>query len=131
MKNSNHIEPKNLTAQLHYRGIGNPPTSHPSSAISNSFPGLEADFRNIWIHFFEGIILHEASNLVVGIEDPANNNLQRLLEAPYFLVRAHGKPMTAPVKGPSAEFQNLHQRQYAAGMVQCPRRYHSHGRKES
>jgi hypothetical protein len=101
MKSSNHIEPKNLTAQLHYRGIGNPPTSHPSSAISNSFPGLEADFRNIWIHFFEGIILHEASNLVVGIEDPADSKLQRLMDAPYFLVRAHGKPMTAPVKGPT------------------------------
>ena len=101
MKNSNGIEPKNLTAQLRYRGVGNPPTSHPASAISNSFPGLEADFRNVWTHIFEGIVLHEASNQVVGIEEGSKNQLNRLLDAQYFLIRAHGKPMTAPVKGPS------------------------------
>jgi hypothetical protein len=101
MKNPKNIKPKNLTAQLRYRGVGNPPNSHPVSAISNSFPGLEADFRNIWIHIFEGIVLHEASNLVVGVEDKSNKHLLKLLDAPYFLVRAHGKSMVSPVTGPS------------------------------
>src|SRR5262249_9636119 len=50
----------NLTAQraqLAYRGRGNPPMSHPMSAISNCFPGLEFDFRNIWRRIFVGIVL--------------------------------------------------------------------------
>jgi hypothetical protein len=103
MKNSKSIEPKNLTAQLRYRGVGNPPNSHPASAISNSFPGLEADFRNVWIHIFEGIVLHEASNLVVDIEDRDNIQLLKLLDVQYFLVKAHGKSMTGRVKGPSLD----------------------------
>jgi hypothetical protein len=101
IKNPKSIEPKNLTAQLRYKGVGNPPNSHPASAISNSFPGLEADFRNIWIHIFDGIVLHEASNLVIGVEDKSNKHLLRLLDAPYFLVKAHGKSMVGVVKGPS------------------------------
>jgi hypothetical protein len=103
MKNSKSIEPKNLTAQLHYRGEGNPPTSHPGAAISNSFPGLEADFRNVWTHIFEGIVLHEASNLVVAVEATADEKIQQLVNqnVHYFLVEAHRKSMVAPVKGPS------------------------------
>jgi hypothetical protein len=62
------INPKNLTAQLHYRAAGNPPSSLPDSAISNCFPGLEFDFRNIWRRLFEGIELHEADNYVVKAE---------------------------------------------------------------
>ena len=42
------IEPTNLTAQLHHRAAGNPPSTLPDSAISNCFPGLEFDFRNVW-----------------------------------------------------------------------------------
>lgn len=104
MKDSKGIEPKNLTAQLHYRGVGNPPVSHPSTAISNSFPGLEADFRNIWIHVFEGIILHEASNLVVGVESTADEKIQQLVKTgiQYFLVLANGHSMLGHVKGPSS-----------------------------
>jgi hypothetical protein len=33
------IEARNLAAQLHYAGRGSPPSSHPSSAISNAYPG--------------------------------------------------------------------------------------------
>ena len=58
------IEPRNLSAQLSYRGRGNPPVSHPSSAISNCFPGLEFDFRAIWRRIFVGI--EEAKLLRVG-----------------------------------------------------------------
>lgn len=61
------IDPKNLSAQLAHRARGNPPSSQPYSAVSNCFPGLEFDFRNIWKHLFEGIELHEggAGNHVV------------------------------------------------------------------
>lgn len=64
--------PKNLTAQLSYRARGNPPSTLPSSAISNCFPGLEYDFRNVWKNLFVGIELHEfggnSEHLVVGVE---------------------------------------------------------------
>ena len=59
------IEPRNLTAQLHHRAAGNPPSTLPESAISNCFPGLEFDFRNIWRRIFEGIEIHESSGVVV------------------------------------------------------------------
>jgi len=68
------IDPRNLTAQLHYRASGNPPSTLPDSAISNCFPGLEFDFRNIWRRLFAGIELHEADNYVVRGE----GDLQRL-----------------------------------------------------
>jgi hypothetical protein len=63
------IDPKNLTAQLAYRGRGNPPTTHVTSAISNCFPGLETDFRNAWKRFLIGVEFHEAENAVVAVED--------------------------------------------------------------
>ncbi len=59
------IDPANRTAQLQYRAAGNPPSTQPDSAISNCFPGLEFDFRNIWRRMFEGIELHEADNYVL------------------------------------------------------------------
>ena len=62
------IEPRNLTAQLHHRAAGNPPSTLPDSAISNCFPGLEFDFRNIWRRVFEGIEIHEANGFVVRAE---------------------------------------------------------------
>jgi hypothetical protein len=64
----NAIDPVNLAAQISYRAAGNPPVTMPETAISNCFPGLECDFRNVWRHIFEGVILHEADNYVVGIE---------------------------------------------------------------
>jgi hypothetical protein len=59
---------KNLTAQLHYAAEGNPPSTRPDSAISNCFPGLEFDFRNIWRRAFDGIELNESDNLVVAAD---------------------------------------------------------------
>ena len=72
---------KNLTAQLHYKALGNPPSTRPDSAISNSFPGLEFDFRNIWRRIFEGIELHEADNLVIGADKnhPRYSKLKALI----------------------------------------------------
>jgi hypothetical protein len=64
------------SAQLAYRGAGNPPVSHPMSAISNCFPGLESDFRNAWRRIFVGIVLLEADNLVAEIEDSRYEDLR-------------------------------------------------------
>ena len=92
------IEARNLAAQLHYTGRGNPPSTHPSSAISNAYPGLEMDFRNIWKHIFAGIELHESSNLVVAVE-PGNDELA-VLATGYRLISANGQPVIMTVIGP-------------------------------
>lgn len=57
-----------LTSQLHYRGKGNPFSILPRTAISNCFPGLEFDFRNLWRRAFKGITLIENNNLVLKRE---------------------------------------------------------------
>ncbi|PKB18454.1 hypothetical protein [Flavobacterium sp. 5] len=59
----------NLTAQLHYRGTGNPIAVLPRTAISNCFPGLEFDFRNLWRRAFNGIVLIENNNYVLECDE--------------------------------------------------------------
>jgi hypothetical protein len=89
------ITPRNLSAQLSYRGRGNPPVAHPSSAISNCFPGLEFDFRAIWRRIFVGIVLSENNNYVVEAEDPSFTGLigRRLLNI-------EGRAIAVETKGP-------------------------------
>ena len=89
------LEPSNLTAQLHHRGEGNPFSVLPRSAISNCFPGLEFDFRNLWRRAFEGIVLLESNNYVVEAEDPRHADLvgRRLLAI-------DGNPITVVTQGP-------------------------------
>ena len=89
------ITPRNLAAQLAYRGRGNPPASHPSSAISNCFPGLEFDFRAIWRRFLVGIVLSENNNYVVGFEDEKYKDLvgRRLL-------KINERPISVLTQGP-------------------------------
>ncbi|MDQ3675179.1 MAG: hypothetical protein M3401_00015 [Actinomycetota bacterium] len=91
------IEPTNLTAQLHYRGAGNPPSTLPDSAVSNCYPGLEFDFRNIWRRLLEGIELHEASGFVVSA-DQAHSEL-----AGQYLLQVAGHPTRMPVTAPTAQ----------------------------
>jgi hypothetical protein len=91
------IDPKNLTALLAYRGRGNPPSTHPFSAIANCFPGLEFDFRNVWRRILVGVELHEADNLVVRV-DEGDAAIRGLLG--HRLVSVDGEPVTAPVMGP-------------------------------
>lgn len=76
------LTPQNLTAQLHHRGVGNPVSVLPRTAISNCFPGLEFDFRNLWRRTFVGLVLLENNNYVVQAEDPALEYLvgHRLLQ---------------------------------------------------
>jgi len=89
------ITPRNLSAQLSYRGRGNPPVTHPMSAISNCFPGLEFDFRAIWRRFLVGIVLSENNNYVVGFEDEKYKDLigRRLL-------KINDRPLSVLTQGP-------------------------------
>lgn len=91
------IEPTNLSAQLHYRAAGNPPSTLADSAISNCFPGLEFDFRNVWRRIFEGIEVHESNGLVTA----TTPGLERLLGLE--LVRVGDAPTLFAVTGPTAD----------------------------
>ena len=85
----------NLTAQLHYRGTGNPIAVLPRTAISNCFPGLEFDFRNLWRRAFQGIVLIENNNYVLEATDP---KLKKLVG--HRLVGIEGNPTMVETTGP-------------------------------
>jgi hypothetical protein len=91
------IQPRNLTAQLHHRAAGNPPSTLPESAISNCFPGLEFDFRNLWRRVLEGIEIHESSGTVVSVDDD-----QAEVEPGFFLVSVAGEATFLTLHGPTA-----------------------------
>lgn len=94
---SEKLKAANRTAQLHYRGAGNPASVLPRSAISNCFPGLETDFRNLWRRTFEGIVLLENNNYVIAAEDEKFEHLvgHRLLKIDGLdtVVLTHGPSM--------------------------------------
>jgi hypothetical protein len=96
---SEPIKAKNLTAQLQYLAAGNPPSTHPNSAISNAFPGLEMDFRNVWRRILEGIQLHEATNFVMAVDDTADPQL-RVLETGWRLISVVDSEVMVDVTGP-------------------------------
>ncbi len=91
------VRPLNVSAQLAYRARGNPPNSLPDTAISNAFPGLEMDFRNVWKRILTGIVLHESLNFVLEVEDEAFAAVKGM-----FILTIAGIPLTAPVTGPDA-----------------------------
>ncbi|MFI9009866.1 hypothetical protein ACIGNX_21800 [Actinosynnema sp. NPDC053489] len=95
------IHPLNLSAQLHHQAAGNPPSTLPESAISNAFPGLEFDFRNIWRFLLDGIELHESDNYVVAATDPRYDDLvgHRLLTVGGCRVVGHLVGPTRPGAG--------------------------------
>lgn len=88
------LAPSNLTAQLHYRGKGNPVSVLPRTAISNCFPGLEFDFRNLWRRAFQGIVLIENNNYVIDAEDAFKHLIH------HRLVAIDGKPTMVATSGP-------------------------------
>ncbi|MGV3599646.1 MAG: hypothetical protein ACO1N1_00495 [Dyadobacter fermentans] len=90
----NPLVPSNLTAQLHYRGKGNPVSVLPRTAISNCFPGLEFDFRNLWRRAFQGIVLIENNNYVIDADD-AHAHLVH-----HRLVAIDGKATMVATSGP-------------------------------
>jgi hypothetical protein len=89
------VQPLNLSAQLEYRAKGNPPNSRPDTAISNAFPGLEMDARNVWRRILEGLILHESLNFVLDVERDDLKPLKGM-----FVMKIAGVDLTAPVVGP-------------------------------
>src|SRR3954470_5006756 len=89
------IAPRNLSAQLSYRGRGNPPNTHPSSAISNCFPGLEFDFRAIWRRIFVGITITEHNNYVTEADGPEFEDL-----GGHRLLRIDGHDVVTQAFGP-------------------------------
>lgn len=91
------IQPLNLSAQLAYRAQGNPPNSLPDTAISNAYPGLEMDFRNVWKRILKGILIHESLNFVLDVEDEALSPVKGM-----FILKIADIPVTAPVTGPDA-----------------------------
>lgn len=90
------VRPLNVSAQLTYRARGNPPNSMTDTAISNAYPGLEMDFRNVWKRILTGIVLHESCNFVLDT-DGALAPLKGM-----FIVSIAGVALTAPVTGPDA-----------------------------
>ena len=70
------ILPLNVTAQLAHRVRGNPPAAQLETSVANCYPGLEFDLRGIWAKLFEGIVLHETSNVVMHVEANAPPELQ-------------------------------------------------------
>ena len=88
------INPANLSAQLRYRAAGNPPSTVADSAISNCYPGLEFDFRNVYRRILEGIVLHEADNYVVEADD----RFKHLID--HRLLKVDGQPTTIELTGP-------------------------------
>ncbi|PYQ31935.1 MAG: hypothetical protein DMF56_02215 [Acidobacteria bacterium] len=93
------IEANALLEQLSYRAAGNPPGTLPTTAISNCFPGLEFDFRNVWKNIFEGIELHESDNFVVNVIDPKLKKLRYRRLIKIHLPRGEQALITA-LKGP-------------------------------
>lgn len=95
------LDPKNLSAQLHYAARGNPQSSRPIAAIGNCCPGLEFDFRAVWRNLFEGITLVEYDNYVADTSpDHADLKGHRLL-------RVDGRPVVAPIVAPASSDPNL------------------------
>ncbi|MCU1328643.1 MAG: hypothetical protein JWN34_4013 [Bryobacterales bacterium] len=92
------IKPLNLSAQLAFEAAGNPPNSRPDTAISNAFPGLEMDIRNVWKRILEGLVLHESLNFVLEVEREDLKPLKGM-----FIMKIAGIELTAPVTGPNAD----------------------------
>jgi hypothetical protein len=87
--------PTNKTAQLHYRAEGNPYSTMARAAISNCFPGLEFDFRNLWRRAFKGLVLLESNNYVM---DATESALKKLIG--HRLVAIDGKATMVVTSGP-------------------------------
>lgn len=94
-RSASYIAVNDLVRQLHHRGKGNPYSVLPRSAISNCFPGLECDFRNLWRRAFKGIVLIENNNFVVEADGGLSHLLHRRL------VGVNGEPTMVPTSGPT------------------------------
>jgi hypothetical protein len=89
------IRPCNRTAELMYKPVGNPISSHPIVAIANCCPGLEFDFRAVWRRLLEGITLVEWDNLVVEAKGQKLAGLKGRR-----LLKVDGRLVITDVQGP-------------------------------
>lgn len=87
------LEARNLTAQLQYRGRGNPPAVHPDQSVANCYPGLEFDLRNIWKKIFVGIELHENRNVVMKTTSDATRQLGLVNAILHSVTLPHGRSL--------------------------------------
>ncbi len=94
-----HILVSDVMSQLHYRGQGNPFAILPRTAISNCFPGLEMDFRNLWRRSFEGLTLLENNNYVLEGEGELGKFKHHRLVGLSYSDKAH--PTTVVTTGPT------------------------------
>jgi len=90
------LNPLNRTAQLYHRARGNPESTLPHTAISNCFPGLEYDFRNLWRRAFVGLLMLENSNYVLDAEDSRYEHLKG-----HRMLKAGGHVLLSQVTAPS------------------------------
>jgi hypothetical protein len=95
------IDAASLHEQLSYRAAGNPPGTLPTTAISNCFPGLEFDFRNVWKHIFKGIELHESDNVVVGTDNDPELEKLRFRRLMKIRLGDSEHPLVIKVRGPN------------------------------
>jgi hypothetical protein len=93
-KQLQELRPRNRSAELMYKPLGNPLSSHPIVAISNCCPGLEFDFRAVWRRLLKGITLVEWDNLVVETEAEFDDLKGRRL------LKIDDLPVLAEVTGP-------------------------------
>lgn len=91
--NAGAIDANDLQAQLHHRGEGNPYSVLSRAAISNCFPGLESDFRNLWRYIFHDLTISENDNYVLF--DSSGKGL-----AERRIVGINGKPTMVMGEGP-------------------------------
>lgn len=94
LKKTTTISKSDYRAQLHYEASGNPYCVLPAVAISNCFPGLEFDFKNLWCRAFEGIELSENNNFVMK----ANEGFHHLFHTR--LVGINERPTVVETTGP-------------------------------
>lgn len=105
------IIPKNLTAdflkfELRHHGAGNPPQTHPTTAVGNFFPGLEFNFQNVWKRIFIGIDLLEYGGQVIAVNEaeidhmtPSEIAALKEVEGGY-LANVDGHELAVAIEGP-------------------------------
>ncbi|SKA36093.1 hypothetical protein SAMN04488128_10450 [Chitinophaga eiseniae] len=88
------IHKDDYIAQLNYRSPGNPYSVISRAAISNCFPGLESDFRNIWVNVFTGLVMSENDNYVIS------GKVSNVDMTGHRLIGINGKPTMVAAEGP-------------------------------
>ncbi len=97
-KKTNTLMIEDVVSQLHYKGLGNPFAVLPRTAISNCFPGLEMDFRNLWRRSFIDLTLLENNNYVLEGKGKLKDLADHRLVGLYYNKKYH--PISVLTTGP-------------------------------